>query len=1305
MEEVSRDQPAELFIVGLGASAGGLQALQDVLSGLPADLDAALVVIQHLSPDFETRMDELLASYTKLPVKRAENDMELEPGVIYLMPPKVEMIVAGGRLLLSERSPDHGLWLPIDCFFRSLGEEAGPRSLGVILSGTGSDGSRGLRAIHEAGGAVIAQDPTTSRFDGMPRSAIDTGVVDVILPSLKIGEAIVRFVEHAKGGERPFSAEIEREGLEGVFELLERDTGVDFSVYKSSTIGRRLERRLVMTGATDVQTYLSLIRHDPAERETLYRDLLIGVTSFFRDPEAFGIIGQEYLPELVRALPDGEPLRIWAAGCATGEEAYSLAIAACEAFRRMNKRPRVRLFATDVHRGSLEIAGAGVYEEASLGHLDRELRERYFVTTPEGRYRVVEELRSSVVFAYHNVLRDAPFTRLDLVTCRNLLIYFTAEAQRKVLALFHFALKRNGVLFLGPSETPAGLEEELGALDRRWKIYRKRRETRLPPDLRGLGGHRVMPKAAVVKADDFVDRSKSALLDRYAPPSFVISAEHQLLHSSGRASRFLTHRDGTPSLLVLDMVRGEIKYALAGALKRARESSVGTVVRYDGIPAETEQGTVRVDVTVARLGGETEPFLVTLEPQPERATPPEQPDFPVGALNLERIEALETELRQAKENLQATIEEMEASNEELQATNEELIASNEELHSANEELQSVNEELHSVNAEHQQKIIELQQLTDDMEHLLLATDVHTVFLDANLHIRKFTPKMAETFNLVERDEGRSIETFTHRLKHKKLLDDVKRVLVEGERVEREVEDLDGRSYLMRVLPYRPRAAIEGVVLTLIDVSGMRRAERRLEERENELAAILENSPAPIYARSSDGRIVMAGRSARHVLDTETPELSDAEKQVLASQEIVEGELELVVDGQKRTFGCVNFPLKKRSGAALVAGVLQDITDRKVGELKQREAIQQRDRFLAMLSHEIRNPLAAIANAAYVMGDASNPETQRAAAVLTRQTGHIKDLLDDLLDVNRMTLERLSIKKEPVDLGEVIERSFEAVEIKARERGITLVRPNAAPALHADRARLQQMITNLLVNAVKFSERSGQVSVDVEGDTERVKVRVRDQGVGIEPAEQSKIFDLFYQLKQDLGRSGGGLGVGLSLARTIAEAHDGTITAESGGRGHGATFEIVLPIGDLTTRAERIAVPDPTAQRALDIVIVEDQDDNRDMLTMLLGALGHRPVGVANAEAGVEAILRLRPAVSLVDIGLPVIDGYEVARRVRSARDGGSLRLIALTGYGRPEDRDKALAAGFDAHMVKPVSREELVRLFATVPASQGGPEN
>src|SRR6185436_3980586 len=518
-----------VYVVGVGASAGGLEALQRLFERIPVTGELAFVVVQHLSPDFKSVMDELLTPHTQMQSHRAEDGMLVEADHIYLMPPKCEMIVSEGRLRLTERDPSKGLSLPIDAFFRSLAEDVGTRAVALVLSGTGSDGSRGIRAVHEAGGLVIAQTESSAKFDGMPRSAVDTGIVDLVLHPEDIGDTLVKYLEHdgrLGDPEAPAGGDL----MSRIFELLKKESAIDFSDYKGSTVGRRIERRVLMSDSRDLDEYVARISTDTSELRALYKDLLIGVTRFFRDPDAFHRLATDVLPELVRAATD--ELRIWIPATASGEEAYSLAMLVDEAFRQVGKPAIFRIFAIDVHRPSLEAASSGFYPPESLQHVPDELRGRYFERHGEG-FQVTTELRSHIVFAHHNVMRDAPFTRLDLVSCRNFLIYLKPPAQRRVLALFHFGLKIGGVLLLGPSETPGSLADEFATVDSRWKIFRKSRDVRIPdvsissPGAPAAGARPIVTRQS--SEDPRVLRGRDNLLERYAPPTLLVDENGRLL--------------------------------------------------------------------------------------------------------------------------------------------------------------------------------------------------------------------------------------------------------------------------------------------------------------------------------------------------------------------------------------------------------------------------------------------------------------------------------------------------------------------------------------------------------------------------------------------------------------------------------------------------------------------------------------------------------------------------------------------------------------------------------------------------------
>ena len=827
--------PKAHYIVGIGASAGGLEALEHLFDHIPADTGLSYVVVQHLSPDFVSMMDELLSRHTKLQIHRVEDGMHVEPNSIYLIPPKKDMIIAEGNLLLTDKEPRQGLSLPIDTFFRSLAQDAGKRSIGVVLSGTGSDGSRGIMEISKAGGMVIAQDEASCKFDGMPKSAVETGVVDLVLPPEQMGTAMVQFaeshtippVEKLGGGD---------DGLNGIFELLRQNHGIDFSCYKSSTVRRRVERRQQMAHAINLDDYVKQLRMDPVELNQLYKDLLIGVTQFFRDPAAFEIIAKDVLPQLFASVKPHEELRFWVAGCATGDEAYSLAILIDEQLSRIKTPIDVKIFATDAHQASLDFASAGIYEHSSLEDVTPERVQRYFTRVGD-TYQIAPSLRKMIVFAPHNVIKDAPFTKISLITCRNMLIYFQPIAQKKVLSMFHFSLKAGGALFLGPSEGPAELADEFEPLDRHWKIYRKRRDIRLQTDLRLMTpdfatrrGHTEYARPNPQPQDEFVIRGYEALASEFLPPSFIVDENGRLLYTFPGGARFLQPREGMPSTDLLQLVERDLRVALAGAIQRSARELVA--VRFSGVRVQDIADASAVDLVVKpyKVDQTRTLFLISLVPQKAPVLPVSASDKTIDVVDSinDRMRLLETELQHTKENLQATIEELETSNEELQATNEELVASNEELQSTNEELHSVNEELYTVNAEHQRKISELVVATDDMDNLFHASEIATIFLDANLAIRRFTPRAAQIFRIMPQDCGRRIDSFVNNLNYPELFQEI-RAIADGQRnsYEHEIEDTFGTWYLLRILPYVNRNELGGVVVTLIDITSLKETQEQL----------------------------------------------------------------------------------------------------------------------------------------------------------------------------------------------------------------------------------------------------------------------------------------------------------------------------------------------------------------------------------------------------------------------------------------------------------------------------------------------
>lgn len=880
----------EFPIVGIGASAGGLEAIERFFDNTPTDTGMAFIIVQHLSPDFKSLMDELLARHTKMPIHKVENGMAIQPNGIYLIPPKKNMVLSDSKLLLTDQDASGGLNMPIDILFRSMARDAGGRCIAVVLSGTGSDGSRGLQAIHDAGGLVVVQEVDSAGFDGMPRNAIATGVVDVITKPEKIASRIVEYVR-SPGDFVPderAAEEIEQEDeMASLFRLFRSRFGLDFRAYKPTTINRRLERRLTMGKCDTLRAYVDLLESDVDELEALYRDLLVEVTHFFRDAEAFGILQREIVPQIIANAEEGGQIRVWAPGCATGEEAYSLAMLFHEHLGPNPRSLNVKVFATDVHTRSLETASLGSYSAESVSRLTPERKDRYF-SQHGSIFHVSQELRKMVIFAPHDITKDPPFTKLDLLVCRNVLIYLEQAIQQRIVAMYHFGLKVGGYLMLGPSETVRPFEREFDTVNQQWKVYKKLRDIRLRdtagmsmlPPLHMPVRAQISPLASPSSSTEWtVPKAFESLLAKYVPPSLLVNEHFELEHTFGEARKYLSQPTGRPTLEILKLMDGDLRMALSAALHRAARQN-STVV-YRGVKTQVGEEEQLVKLTIEPYSpGNKKFFLIGIEDleTPKRSAKDEETyeqDFDPHGESAERITDLERELNFTKESLQSTVEELETSNEELQATNEELVASNEELQSTNEELHSVNEELYTVNAEHQRKISELTEVTSDMDNLLQGTQIGTIFLDRELKIRKFTPSIASAFHVLEQDVGRPIEHIAYNLDNPELMQDIETVINGTEIVERKVRSKNGRPFFQRITPYAlPDGEIGGVILTFTDVTAIeeasREAERRAEELERSNLELVEFA----YAVSHDLRSPL-----RHINDHGRILVEEAEAQL------------------------------------------------------------------------------------------------------------------------------------------------------------------------------------------------------------------------------------------------------------------------------------------------------------------------------------------------------------------------------------------------------------------------------------------
>jgi two-component system CheB/CheR fusion protein len=860
------------YVVAIGASAGGLDALERFFKSLPTDLGAAYVVIQHLSPDHKSMMANLLGRHTEMPVVTVEHDMPIEPNRVHLIPPASMMSISGNVLRLTPKNP-RGLTLPIDLFFTSLAKEMGRQAVGVVLSGTGSDGTRGAVAINDAGGLLLVQEPESAKFDGMPRSAIATGLVDAILTPDELGPRIVDHIHRVP------RAKVQRDwrdkgldkddAFEEAMHLLQHQGGINFREYKPATVMRRIERRLQVRHIRDLAHYVRLLDKDRGELAVLRRELLIPVTSFFRDPETFEVLAETVVRTIVAERGDNRPIRVWVTGVSTGEEAYSLAILFAEAFDRVRRWPNFKLFATDVEQQNVEVGGSGVFSEAITAEISPERLERFFYR--RGNHFVVKnEIRQSIVFARHNLLEDPPFTRMDLVSCRNLLIYFRSQAQERALRRIQYALAPGGFLFLGPSETLAELQSDFTAVSSKHKIYRILRHVSLPLDLTstplappkmGVSGRRPGQSVAHPSSDAAViDAGQSLLLRGYAPPSLLLSSRFELLHVFGEVGDYLRIAAGHATLDVPKLLAPPLAPVAQALLHKTLRS--GASLRSDILSLDLPGGGHRRLRLVVRpfavIQGESH-LLLSFEPEPD-PEPTEDLVAPRGmeTINLDRetamrLETLERELNATRESLQATIEELETANEELQATNEELMASNEELQSSNEELQSVNEELYTVNAENQEKIEILNRLNADLDSMAKAAAIATIFVDSELRMTRFTPEATSLFKIRNGDLGRRIDDFANLLQCPSFTEELRRTVDSGEMLQREIHASNERVYLARVLPYSVRPGDpRGAVATFVDITTLHDVER--------MQAVLDSLPEHIAVLDSNGIISLVNRA-------------------------------------------------------------------------------------------------------------------------------------------------------------------------------------------------------------------------------------------------------------------------------------------------------------------------------------------------------------------------------------------------------------------------------------------------------------
>jgi two-component system CheB/CheR fusion protein len=1157
-----------IAVVGIGASAGGLEACTKLLGSLSLGNGLAFVIVQHLDPTHESMMVDLLSAHTAMPVVQAEDGLRLEPDHLYIIPPAVYLSVKGGNLRLTAPEARHGARLPVDFLFRSLAEAYGTRAICVILSGTGTDGCLGLKAIKEKCGLVIVQNPAEAGFAGMPRAAIATGAVDMVLPAAEISAALQRYARRIVQVEaEPAQREPETVAvwLPEIVELLRRRTAHDFTLYKPGTLQRRVERRMAMAPieADSMERYLDMLRRDPAELELLARDLLINVTSFFRDPAVFEAMETSVIPELVRACKPDQALRIWIAGCSTGEETYSLAMIFREQIAATNPDIKLQVFASDVDPDAVASAREGFYPDSITATVSAARLARFFTREDHG-YRISPDVRAAVVFTVQDVLADPPFSRLDLVSCRNLLIYLMPEAQTRVISVFHFALREGGVLLLGSAETVGSATARFEVIAKKERIYRHIGRSR-PGEIDFLahapGTARIRPSAGLPsglgRQADLAELGKRLVLETFVPAAVLINHANECLFSLGPTDRFLRVPKGHSSIDLLAMVRPGLRTKLAASIRQAidqQQHVVAEGVRMLGI---SDSATVKLDITPVTNGGE-ELLLVcfseSVAPPPARDQVSAPRDSQFAELNRE-LEAVRADLKSVTQDLEASVEEQKAVNQEALSVNEEYQSTNEELLTSKEELQSLNEELTALNSQLQETLERQRKTSDDLQNVLYSTDVATLFLDAELKIRFFTPATKMVFSVIAGDIGRPLADLHSLVPDCAFAEDARQVLRTLVPREGEIETPEQVCFIRRIMPYRThKVGVAGLVITFTDITERKSAARALE------------------AAQQSSEIANAAKS----------------------------------------------------------------------------------RFLAAASHDLRQPLQTLTLLQGLLARSVAGEKQVSLVARMGDTiGSLSGMLNTLLDINQIDAGVTRPEFTEFEVDDIFRRLQSGMALQAEAQGLRFHVVPCTLVIRSDQALLEQMVRNLVSNALKYTRR-GKVLLGCRRFGRTLRIEVWDTGIGIPESDLKAIFEEYHQLNNAARERSQGLGLGLSIVQRLGDLLGHKIHVRSSlGSGSVFAIEIAWPADADLPLADMHAEPAPatTARpRSGTILLIEDDPDIADLLAQFLAGEGHR---VTTERDGIEALSHiehaaLQPDLILSDYNLPNgLSGLQLATAVRN----------------------------------------------------------
>ena len=1377
-----QDMAKALFpIVGIAASAGGLEAFTQVLRHLVTDTGMAFVLIQHLDPNHKSLLSEILARTTKMPVTEVQDGLTIESNKVYVIPPNTKMILSNGVLQLTPREKVQGKYMPADAFFTSLAADRGHKAIAVVLSGADGDGSLGLKAIKEAGGVTFAQCEDTAKFDSMPNTAVATGNVDFVLPPQKIAEELVNLSRNPFISDSLPPMAIEKlpeqgDALATIFVLLRSTTGVDFSHYKPNTLDRRIQRRMLLYKLERLEDYAECLQKNPGEVKALYEEILIHVTYFFRDPEAFQLLKERVFPTIIQNR-SALPFRIWVAGCSTGEEVYSIAICLLEFLSDKVTPPPIQIFATDISEIAIDKARSGIYVENQMMEVSPERRRRFFNALEGGGYQISKTVRELCVFARQDLGSDPPFSNLDLISCRNVLIYLDETLQKRILPIFHYSLNPTGFLLLGTSESTGKYSELFTPIDKKYKIYAKKLTANRPILSFVTSNYPIVkvdePKLTNKNSSDEFDLERETdqlILNRYAPVGVVINNKMEVLQLRGEIDLYLKLVPGKPSLNLFKMVRQGLLTELRATVYQAQRQKI--LVKKQGLRIEEGDLSRIINLEVIPFKPSTDEefyFLVLFEEAPPTVNnlstvnpeSQEQPDLEreIVRLKLELANANQ-ERAATQEYLQAVIQEQEHINQDLKVANEEILSSNEELQSTNEELetakeeiQATNEELNTTNEELRSRNLELHQLNNDLTNLLASINIPILILTSDLRVRRFTPMAQRLFNLIPADAGRPLSDIRANLNIPDLEPLILEVLDTLSIKELEVQTLGGHWYNLRIRPYRTTEnQIDGVVLVLTDIDVLKRTATTLEQARNYAEAIVETVQVPLIVLDSDFRVNKANRSfyeTFQVSPSETtqslifqlgngqwnlPGLQLLLEDILANDTTIQNlEVEHRFEqiGQK-TMLLNGWKIIQQGEAQRILLAIEDISDRKQFELERSQLLAQeqsarqeaenanraKNEFLSNLSHELRNPLNTILGWAQLFRtrDLDSSAVTRAWEVVERSANVQAQLIDDMLDLSRITSGKLHLNTRLIDLVSVVNAAIESIEFSAEAKSIQIISQLNSATVVGDFDRLQQVMWNLLSNAIKFTPADGRVGVMLEAVYSHAEIRVSDTGIGIPADLLPYIFERFRQGNSSSSKTSQGLGLGLSIVRHLVELHGGTVEAQSPGEGLGTTIAIRLPLRSMPpeitppTYLEPSVLsetPDPLDGKTpsltfegLCILAVDDQADSRDLIKWMLEDFGAEVVVVTSAREAIAALTESpgRYDLLLADIGMPEEDGFSLIRQVREleAEVGGQIPAAAITAYASEQEQQKVIDAGFQMHLAKPIELTELVLMIANL---------